>query len=79
MAGLAGRAGVFGSIRPGGGGHCRPTALNKATAALEAHTAAMNRMTFVGEEMSRQNDHLADELGRFREELRIHREIRRQA
>jgi hypothetical protein len=31
----------------------------------------MNRMTFVGEEMSRQNDHLADELGRFREELRI--------
>ena len=56
-----------------------PTALNKATAALEAHTAAMNRMIFVGEEMTRQNDHLADELGRVREELRIQREIRRQS
>lgn len=54
-----------------------PTALNKATAALEAHTASMNKMIFVGEEMTRQYDHLADELGRLREELHIQREVRR--
>jgi len=53
------------------------TALNRATAALEAHTAAMNKMIFVGEEMTRQSDHLADELGRIREEMRIQREVRR--
>lgn len=54
-----------------------PTALNKATAALEAHTAIVSKLICVGEEMNRQSDHMAEELGRIREEMRIQREINR--
>ncbi|TCV66260.1 hypothetical protein EDE05_1283 [Neorhizobium sp. R1-B] len=54
-----------------------PTALNKATAAVEAHTAAMHRAIDVEERRTRATETMAIELDRIREELRIHREIRR--
>jgi len=54
-----------------------PTALNKATAALEAHTEATRRLTETVHEGSRHLNTLAIEADRIREELRIQREIRR--
>lgn len=68
-----------------------PTALNKATAALEAHTtsqqahtralenqsAMIGKLIKGGEEMTQAIDHMATEYDRLREEMRIHREIGR--
>lgn len=54
-----------------------PTALNKATMAVEAHTAATHRLIEVEERRTRATETIAIELDRVREELRIHREIRR--
>lgn len=54
-----------------------PTALNNATKALEAHTDAITDMTEVMKEASRHWGHMATEMDRIREELRIHRELAR--
>jgi hypothetical protein len=54
-----------------------PTALNAATAALEKHTAVMEKMMDAAETIGKNMGHMATELDRIREELRIHREIRR--
>lgn len=54
-----------------------PTALNKATAAVEAHTVVMHRLIDVEERRTRATETMAIEIDRIREELRIHREIRR--
>ncbi|MBP1842028.1 hypothetical protein J2046_000272 [Rhizobium petrolearium] len=54
-----------------------PTALNRATQALEAHTSEIRKLVQVGEELARSVDHMGQELGRIREELRIQREIGR--
>lgn len=56
-----------------------PTALNKATAAVEEHTAVMKRQTDVIEDAAKHLGHLATEMDRIREELRIRREIERNA
>lgn len=54
------------------------TALNKATAAIEAHTEALLKNVDILREVSRDLDHLGTEADRIREELRIQRELRRQ-
>lgn len=54
-----------------------PTALNRATDAVNAHTEATKRLTDAVIEASRQVGTLAIEADRIREELRIQREIRR--
>jgi len=54
-----------------------PSALNKATAALEAHTAATLKLVDVLLRQAIADEHMAIELDRIREELRIQREIRR--
>jgi hypothetical protein len=54
-----------------------PTALNNATAALNRHTNTMEKLIEIGEGMARTMDHMAIEMDRIREELRIHREISR--
>lgn len=54
-----------------------PTALNRATAALEAHTAATLKLVDAQSKKASAEEHMADELDRIREELRIQREIRR--
>ncbi|QNP78406.1 hypothetical protein [Agrobacterium tumefaciens] len=54
-----------------------PTALNNATKALEAHTDAITDMTEVMKEAGRHWGHMATEMDRIREELRIHRELAR--
>lgn len=54
-----------------------PTALNRASAALEAHTVETKRLIDVANEGVRQIGILAIEADRIREELRIQREIRR--
>ena len=54
-----------------------PTALNRATAALEAHTVASLKLVKVGEDIGESIDHLKVEADRLREEMRIHREINR--
>ncbi len=54
-----------------------PTALLKATAAVEEHTATMKQQIRVGEELAKHLDHLGIEMDRMREELRIRREIER--
>ncbi|MCM2455289.1 hypothetical protein HGO37_07830 [Rhizobium sp. CG4] len=56
-----------------------PTALNKATAALEEHTTAIKRHTDVVEDVAKHVDFLGNEMSRIREELRIRREIERSA
>jgi hypothetical protein len=56
-----------------------PTALNKATAAVEEHTAAVKRHTEVVEDVGKHVGHLGTEMNRIREELRIWREIERNA
>jgi hypothetical protein len=56
-----------------------PTALNKATAALEEHTTAIKRHTDVVEDVAKHVDFLGNEMSRIREELRIRREIERNA
>ncbi|WP_312222550.1 hypothetical protein [Rhizobium rhizoryzae] len=52
-----------------------PTALNRASAALEAHTAETRKLIEVAHEGVRQIGILAVEADRIREELRIQREI----
>ena len=54
-----------------------PTALNRATAALEAHTAATLKLVEAQSKKAGAEEHMAMELDRIREELRIQREIRR--
>lgn len=56
-----------------------PTALNKATAAVEEHTAVMKQQMEVIEDAGSHVGHLATEVNRLREELRIWREIERNA
>ena len=54
-----------------------PTALNRATAAVEAHTAATQKLIEAEDRRARAEEHMAEELDRIREELRIQREVRR--
>lgn len=54
-----------------------PAALNKATAAVEAHTVATLRLVDANLRQAAAEEHMAEELDRIREELRIQREIRR--
>ncbi|MCJ8519037.1 glycerol dehydrogenase-like iron-containing ADH family enzyme [Pseudorhizobium tarimense] len=54
-----------------------PTALNRATDALQAHTEATKRLTDAVVETGRHMNTLGIEADRIREELRIQREIRR--
>jgi hypothetical protein len=54
-----------------------PTALNRATAVLEDHTAEMHRMAEIGERLARAHEIVGIELGRVREEMRLERELRR--
>lgn len=54
-----------------------PSALNHATAALNKHTEVLEEMIEVERGMARSVDHVAIELDRIREELRIQREISR--
>ncbi|MBT9373222.1 hypothetical protein [Rhizobium sp. CSW-27] len=56
-----------------------PTALNRATAALDEHTAELHRFAEIAERSARAQEILGMELGRIREELRIERELRRTA
>ncbi|MBP2550158.1 hypothetical protein J2858_003094 [Neorhizobium galegae] len=54
-----------------------PTALNRATAVLEDHTAEMHRVAEIGERLARAHEIVGIELGRVREEMRLERELRR--
>lgn len=54
-----------------------PTALNNATKALEAHTDAVLAMIETMKESGRHWSHMAIEMDRIREELRIQRELAR--
>jgi hypothetical protein len=54
-----------------------PTALNALTAAVLKQTAVMEEMLETGKDLARTFDHMAIELDRVREELRIQREVRR--
>lgn len=54
-----------------------PTALNKATTALDGHTEATKHLTRLCEQLADNVKDLANEAGRIREEMRIEREIRR--
>lgn len=54
-----------------------PAALNRASAAVEAHTEAVVEMTEVGRQLGRMLERMHIELDRIREELRIQREIAR--
>jgi len=54
-----------------------PTALNRATAALDEHTAEMHRIVEIGERLARAHEIVGIELGRVREEMRLERELRR--
>ena len=54
-----------------------PTALNAATAALDRHTQAVEKMTDVAETATKSIGHMATELDRIREEMRIQRELSR--
>lgn len=56
-----------------------PTALNAATAALDRHTQAVRDMTDVAETATKHLGHMAQELDRIREEMRIQRELSRRA
>lgn len=54
-----------------------PTALNALTTAVGKQTAVNEDMLEVGRALARTLDHMAIELDRIREELRIQREIER--
>lgn len=54
-----------------------PAALNRLTDQASALNEALSRLVEVGEDMSRSQSHMATELDRIREELRIQREISR--
>jgi hypothetical protein len=53
-----------------------PTALNRATTALEAHTEALRELTEEVHDGNRTLKLLAQETDRIREELRIQRELK---
>lgn len=55
-----------------------PTALNRATTALEAHTEALRDLTEEVHDGNRTLKLLAQEIDRIREEIRIQRELKRQ-
>ena len=52
-----------------------PTALNRASAALEAHNALMVEQNNLSRENIRLVSEIGDEIGRVREEMRISREL----
>jgi hypothetical protein len=52
-----------------------PTALNALTAAVNKQTGVMEEMLDTGKALAKCFDHMAIELDRMREELRINREI----
>ena len=54
-----------------------PTALNKASGAVDDHTDATKALTKACENLSEHVRYLTAEMDRVREELRIQREIRR--
>lgn len=54
-----------------------PAALHAATAAIERHTEVMESMMEVAETATRNLGHMATELDRIREEMRIQRELSR--
>lgn len=54
-----------------------PTALNNATKALEAHTQALGDLIETMKDSGRSISHMAIEMDRIREELRIQREVAR--
>lgn len=54
-----------------------PTALNNATRAVEANTMATLRLADAEDRRAKAEEHMAQELDRIREEMRIQREVRR--
>jgi hypothetical protein len=54
-----------------------PTALNALTAAVTKHTAVLEDMLDAGKDLAKTFDHMAIELDRVREEMRIQREVSR--
>lgn len=54
-----------------------PTALNALTAAVGKQTSVMEEMLETGKELAKTFDHMAIELDRVREEMRIQREVAR--
>ncbi|HEV7251446.1 MAG TPA: hypothetical protein VGN93_31095 [Shinella sp.] len=54
-----------------------PTALNRLTDQVEAVNETFSELVDVGKDMAKNTAFLTTEINRFREELRIHREIRR--
>lgn len=54
-----------------------PTALNRVSDETAKLTEAVNQLVDVGERMARSEEHMAIELDRIREELRIQREVER--
>lgn len=54
-----------------------PTALNRLSAEASALTECISRLIDVGETMARSQGHMAIELDRIREEMRIQRELQR--
>lgn len=53
------------------------SALNKATASVEALNVTLTEMNSIGRDMVRLHHALNEELDRIREEMRIHREVNR--
>lgn len=53
------------------------SALNRATAAVEALNMTLSEMNILGRETTKAHHALRDELDRIREEMRIHREVNR--
>lgn len=54
-----------------------PSALNRLSTEVGNLVSAVNSLIEIGEEMAKAESHMATELGRIREELRIQREISR--
>lgn len=54
-----------------------PTALNRVSDEAAKLTEAVNQLVDVGERMARSEEHMAIELDRIREEMRIQREVER--
>lgn len=52
-------------------------ALNRATAAIEAHNALQVETNMIMRDVAKIGDELNDQLGRIREEMRLNREIER--
>lgn len=54
-----------------------PSALNKATASVEALNVTLVEMNIIGRDAVKASHALNEELDRIREEMRIHREVNR--